>query len=137
MAEDTLDALVADGRLVAGPCRTAALPLMGAGSPAELRGSDAPARLVRRFGTDAELVLSTARQVTGLGDDELLEAASPEVPVTLAELVFALTHEGAHDIDDLLDRRVRAGLVAADRVVAEPLASRALELVWTSPRTPA
>ncbi len=49
--------------------------------------------------------------------------------MTLAELVFAITHEGAYDVDDLLDRRTRVGLIAADRAVAEPLAERALELV--------
>jgi glycerol-3-phosphate dehydrogenase len=133
MAEDTLDALVSEGRLAAGPCRTAQLPLLGAASPDELRRSTAPARLVRRFGTDADLVLSTARDVTGLPDAELLAPASPEVPVTLAELVFAVTDEGAHDVDDLLDRRTRVGLLAADRAVAEPLAKRALTLVAAAP----
>ena len=137
MAQDTLDTLVATGRLTAGPCRTAALPLLGAASPDELRRCTAPARLVRRFGTDAVLVLATAREVTGLADDELLAPASEDVPVTLAELVFALTHEGAHDVDDLLDRRVRVGLVAADRTVAEPLARRALDLATPSRRMPA
>jgi glycerol-3-phosphate dehydrogenase len=126
MAEDTLDALVAGGRVSAGPCRTAALPLLGAGP---LEHSTTPTRLVRRFGTDADLVLATAREVTGLADDELLAPVSAEVPVTLAELVFAITHEGAHDVDDLLDRRTRVGLVAADRAVAEPMALRALDLV--------
>jgi glycerol-3-phosphate dehydrogenase len=52
--------------------------------------------------------------------------------VTLAELVFGVTHEGAHDVDDLLERRTRVGLVAVDRALAEPLARRALELVSTS-----
>ena len=61
--------------------------------------------------------------------------------MTLAELVFAVTHEGAHDVDDLLDRRTRVGLVAADRAVAEPLAERALRpgtpiVGRTSRRTP-
>jgi glycerol-3-phosphate dehydrogenase len=135
MAEDTLDHLVGSGRLAAGPCRTASLPLLGAGSPEELRRCTAPARLVRRFGTDAGLVLSVAREVTGLTEAELLEPASPEVPVTLAELVFAITHEGAHDVDDLLDRRTRVGLVPADRALAEPLARRALTLVPASRRT--
>ena len=135
MAEDTLDTLVSAGRLDAGPCRTASLPLLGAAPPEDLRRCTAPARLVRRFGTDADRVLATARDVTGLSDDELLSPASPDVPVTLAELVFAVTHEGAHDVDDLLDRRVRVGLVAADRAVAEPLARRALELVVAGPRT--
>lgn len=132
MAEDTLDALVEAGRLEAGPCRTATLPLLGAASPEALRRVAAPARLVRRFGTDAALVLATAREVTGLGDDELLAPVSADVPVTLAELVFGVTHEGAHDVDDLLERRTRVGLVAVDRALAEPLARRALELVSTS-----
>ena len=48
--------------------------------------------------------------------------------MTLAELVFGVTHEGAADVEDLLDRRTRVGLVAADREVALPLAERALEL---------
>ena len=128
MAEDALDAVAAATGRPAGPCRTASLPLLGAAPAEELRRSTAPARLVRRFGTDADLVLATAREVTGLADDELLAPASAAVPVTLAELVFAITHEGAHDVDDLLDRRTRVGLVAADREVAEPLARRALEL---------
>ena len=137
MAEDTLDALVADGRLTAGPCRTASLPLLGAASDEELRRSTAPARLVRRFGTEADLVLATAREVTGLADDELLAPASDGVPVTLAELVFAVTHEGAHDADDLLDRRTRVGLVAADRTATEALAGRAIDLVTASRRASA
>ncbi len=128
MAEDTLDAVVAATGLPAGPCRTAALPLQGAAPRGELRRSTAPARLVRRFGTDADLVLATAREVSGLSADELLTPASATVPVTLAELVFAVTHEGAHDVDDLLDRRTRVGLVPSDRAVAEPLARRALAL---------
>ncbi len=129
MAEDTLDAI--GDRVGARPCRTASLPLLGA-----VGTSSAPTRLVRRFGSDADLVLATARDVTGLGDDALLAPASDEVPVTLAELVFAITHEGAHDVDDLLDRRTRVGLIAADRAAAEPLAARALQLV-TSHRAPA
>ncbi|RYB89407.1 glycerol-3-phosphate dehydrogenase/oxidase [Nocardioides glacieisoli] len=119
MAEDTVDAL----DLGAGPCRTARLPLLGATGT-----STGPARLVRRFGSDADLVLATAREVSGLADDELLAPASDDVPVTLAELVFAITHEGAHDVDDLLDRRTRVGLVAEDRAVAQPLAERAIAL---------
>ena len=91
-----------------------------------LAGLDEDPRLVRRFGTDAPLVMSTAREVTGLTDAELLVPAAPHVPVTLAELVFGVTHEGAADIDDLLERRTRVGLVPADRPLVEPLAERAL-----------
>jgi len=74
-------------------------------------------------------VLADAREVTGLPDAELLAPVSDRVPVTLAELVFAITHEGAADVDDLLDRRTRVGLVAADRAAALPLAERAMSLV--------
>ncbi|QIK74987.1 glycerol-3-phosphate dehydrogenase/oxidase [Nocardioides piscis] len=128
MAEDAVDAAVAAAGLDAGPCVTATTPLLGAASRAELASSEQHPRLVRRFGTDAALVLDTARTVTGFGDDELLAPVSERLPVTLAELVFGVTHEGAADVDDLLDRRTRVGLVAEDREAALPLARRALEL---------
>lgn len=128
MAQDAVDAAVAHAGLTAGPCRTAALPLLGAASRAELAALEQPARLVRRFGTDAALVLTSAREVSGLADAELLAPVSEQVPVTLAELLFGVTHEGAHDVDDLLDRRTRVGLVPADRALVVPLAERALEI---------
>ena len=87
---------------------------------------EGPPRLVRRYGTDADLVLATAREVTGLSDDELLAPVADGVPTCLAELVFGVTHEGAYDAGDLLDRRTRVGLVPADRTLAEPAAERAL-----------
>jgi glycerol-3-phosphate dehydrogenase len=55
------------------------------------------------------------------------------IPVTLAELIFGVTHEGAADIDDLLDRRTRIGLVPVDRELARPAAERALALVRKLP----
>ncbi len=35
--------------------------------------------------------------------------------MTRAEVEWAVTHEGALDADDVLDRRTRIGLVPADR----------------------
>jgi len=128
MAEDAVDAAVAHAGLGAGPCRTRALPLLGAAPRDRLAVLEQPARLVRRYGTDAELVLTSAREVSGLTDAELLAPVAPRVPVTLAELLFGVTHEGAADVDDLLDRRTRVGLVPADRALAVPAAERALEL---------
>jgi glycerol-3-phosphate dehydrogenase len=107
------------------------LPLLGAGSREELDRVEAPARLVRRFGTEAPLVVSNALDL-GLSPGEALAPVSPTIPVTLAELVFGVTHEGAADVDDLLDRRTRVGLVPSDRPAAEPLAVRALEIARTS-----
>jgi glycerol-3-phosphate dehydrogenase len=128
MAEDAVDAAVARAGLPAGPCRTKTLPLLGAAPRPVLAALELPARLVRRFGTDAELVLATAREVTGLPDEELLTPVADDIPATLAELVFGVTHEGAADVDDLLDRRTRIGLVPADRERAVAAAERALVL---------
>jgi glycerol-3-phosphate dehydrogenase len=128
MAQDAVDAAVTAAGLDAGPCRTTELPLLGAAPRARLAELEEPARLVRRFGTDARLVLDTARAASGLTDDELLAPIAEGVPVTLAELIFGVTHEGAADDEDLLDRRTRVGLVAADRSLAVPAAERALEI---------
>ncbi|HET8559836.1 MAG TPA: glycerol-3-phosphate dehydrogenase/oxidase [Marmoricola sp.] len=128
MAQDAVDRAVTASGLPAGPCRTRVLPLLGAAPRAELRTVDAPLRLVRRFGTEAPAVLAAARAASGLPDDVLLAPASATVPVTLAELVFGVTHEGATTVDDLLDRRTRVGLVEEDRDVAVPHAERALAL---------
>ncbi|WP_332679163.1 glycerol-3-phosphate dehydrogenase C-terminal domain-containing protein, partial [Brevundimonas sp.] len=67
-----------------------------------LAAVQAPERLVRRFGSEAPAVLASAAETTGLAEDELV-APGPR-GVTLAELVFAVTHEGAIDVEDLLDR---------------------------------
>lgn len=132
MAQDAVDAALRAGGLDPRPCRTHRLPLLGAADRSTLAGLDADPRLVRRFGTEATLVLDNAREVTGLSDAELLAPAAPHVPVTLAELVFGVSHEGAADVDDLLDRRTRVGLIPADRPLAEPLARRALEYFSTA-----
>ncbi len=137
MAEDAVDAAVSGSGLRARPCRTARLPLAGATSRAELArlaaGSPAP-RLVRRYGADAPLVLDSARAVSGLADDELLAPVADGVPVALAELLFGVTHEGAHDAADLLDRRTRIGLVTDDRGRAEAAARRAVEIATAAIR---
>ena len=125
MAQDTVNALGLTDR----PCVTAQTPLLGAAAPEALAAVDAPARLVRRFGTEAPAVLADARRETGLSDEELLAPVADHLPQTLAELVFGVTHEGAVDVDDLLDRRTRIGLVPADRALAMPLAERAFLLV--------
>jgi len=132
MAEDAVDAALAASGLAARACRTRSLPLLGAADREVLAALEEPARLVRRFGTDAALVLDRARSVTGLDDDELLAPVAEGVPVTLAELVFGVTDEGAHDVDDLLDRRTRVGLVPVDRAACVSAAQRALDLAGRS-----
>ncbi|MGV9283871.1 glycerol-3-phosphate dehydrogenase/oxidase [Streptomyces sp. NPDC003730] len=113
MAEDAVDAAVAARGLTAGPSPTAALPLVGAAAPPALSALRAPRRLVRLYGTEAPAVQALATR-----DPRLAERVLPGHPVTGAELVWALRHEGALDEADLLDRRTRIGLVPEDRAAA-------------------
>ena len=109
MAEDVVDRIAARPGVVAGPCVTARLGLVGAGATAP----EAPARLKRRYGSEAGAVIAMAD-----GRPELLEPLAPGVGVCGAELRFALVHELALTLDDLLDRRTRLGLVPARRAAA-------------------
>ncbi len=113
MAQDVVD------RLTDRPCRTHALPLVGAAPPAVLRSVAAPDALVRRYGTEAPAVVALAD-----GREELLEPVAPGVPVCGAELLWAVRHELALTADDLVDRRTRAGLVPEWRAAALEAAAR-------------
>ncbi|WP_433593297.1 glycerol-3-phosphate dehydrogenase/oxidase [Nocardia sp. CA-145437] len=117
MAEDAVDAAVGHARLSAGPCRTRALPLVGAVSGAERDAIEAPPRLVERYGSEAAAVLELARRHPTLATE-----VAPGMDVTGAEFAYAVSHEGALDESDLLDRRTRIGLVDTDRKAAEPAA---------------
>ena len=113
MAEDAVNAAVDARGLTAGPSPPATLPLVGAAAPRTLGALRAPRRLVRRYGTEAPAVHALA-----VRDSRLGEPVVPGHPVTGAEVLWALRHEGALDEADLLDRRTRIGLVPADRAEA-------------------
>jgi glycerol-3-phosphate dehydrogenase len=112
MACEVLDRAVELRGLGAGKCRTHNLPLVGApGNP----GADTPATpglpasLIARYGAEAATVVASAR--CARPQDPVAEG----IDVIRAEFEYAVTHEGALDVDDILDRRTRIGLVAADR----------------------
>nr|WP_107909651.1 glycerol-3-phosphate dehydrogenase/oxidase [Streptomyces chartreusis] len=121
MAEDAVDAAVATHGLTAGPSPTASLPLVGAASPNTLGSLRAPRRLVQRYGTEAPAV-----HALGAENPRLAEPVLAGHPVTGAELLWAVRHEGALDEADLLDRRTRIGLVPADRDAALDVAREVL-----------
>lgn len=106
MAQDAVDAVVEAGDLTAGPCRTTRLPLVGAGTPA----AGLPERLVARYGTDAAAVSSYA-----MNDAALRDPVRSGIPLSGAEIRFAVEHELALTIADVVDRRTRWGLVDEDR----------------------
>nr|WP_090277821.1 glycerol-3-phosphate dehydrogenase/oxidase [Mycolicibacterium komanii]CRL72835.1 glycerol-3-phosphate dehydrogenase [Mycolicibacterium komanii] len=112
MAEDVLDRAIELRGLSATHCRTRNLPLVGAPSnpvatlrhPAELPGS-----LVARFGAEAPNVIAAA------GCERPTEPVADGIDVIRAEFEYAVSHEGALTVDDIVDRRTRIGLVEADR----------------------
>jgi glycerol-3-phosphate dehydrogenase len=95
MAADAVDAT----GLTTRPSTTRHLPLVGAGPVAV----DAPKRLVAKYGSEAALVAQ--------GD---LTEVHPGV--TVAEVAWAVTHEGALRVEDVVERRTRVGLVPAEGV---------------------
>ena len=115
MAEETVDAVVARLGRGSSRSRTRRLPLVGAAPRAVLDRVEAPARLVARYGTEAP-------EVVALGSEQVVEGRAE----TVGELRFAVRHEGARSVADLLDRRTRMGLVPADRARAVPVAERVL-----------
>ena len=104
MAQDAVD-LLTDV-----PCRTADLPLVGAGAT----GSD---RLSRRYGDEAAEVAQAGP----------LTPVAEGVPVLQAELHWGLRAEGALDAQDLLERRTRLSLVDAWAEAAAPVVRSAVE----------
>ena len=123
MAEDVIDRAVQLRSLTAGPCRTRNIPLVGApANPvATLRTPvGLPGSLVARYGAEAPNVV--ARATCPRPTDPVADG----IDVTRAEFEYAVTHEGALTVDDILDRRTRIGLVAEDRARAEATAAEML-----------
>ena len=121
MAADAVDA-VCRRMGVARACSTARLPLLGAGTAAELASLAAPARFVRRYGALAPELVALTRARPELGDQVL-----PDQPTTWAELVYGALAEGGLTAADLVERRTRIALVEATRDQALAAGERALE----------
>lgn len=122
MAEDAVDEAVRRRVLRrARPSPTADLPLVGAWPRDRVGELAAAPRLVRRFGAEAPFV-----------------AALPDGPgaacgVTAQELEWGIRVEGALGVADLLDRRTRLGLVAADAEASHGAALAAFDRSGSAP----
>jgi glycerol-3-phosphate dehydrogenase len=124
MAKDVIDAAVEHAGLVAGPCVTADVLIVGAEGFAELKGD--PGALAQRFGLPTAQVERLALRYGGLTEEVLGQALrDPSLLVTVsgaggylrAEVAYAVTHEGARHLEDVLSRRTRAAIETADRAV--------------------
>jgi glycerol-3-phosphate dehydrogenase len=101
------------------PCRTAEIPLGMDIDPAELPavegvGEDTRTMLVGRYGHAACDVLELAAT-----DPALARRITPELPDLVAEALFAVRHEQARGVSDVLLRRTRLGLLDA-RTLSDP-----------------
>jgi len=123
MAADVLDRCVRSRQLTAGGCRTRNLPLVGApANPGRIvrPAAGLPPSLVARYGAEAPNVIASATC------DRPTDRVADGIDVIRAEFEYAVTHECALDVDDILDRRTRIGLVRADRVRAAGVAEEFL-----------
>jgi glycerol-3-phosphate dehydrogenase len=120
MAEQTVDAALRASGRSAPRSATTTLPLVGAGSAAQLE-SEAQ-RLVRQTGLDRPAVdhllgrygMETGALVElGLGLDLLRPLGAG--PYLEAEVAWAVQHESALSLDDILSRRTRIAVEEPDR----------------------
>jgi glycerol-3-phosphate dehydrogenase len=112
MAQDVLDRAVRLRALSTAACRTRDLPLIGAPTnpgPQVPSAAALPASLVLRYGAEAPNVLASATC------DRPGETVADGIDVTRAEFEYAISHEGALTVEDIVERRTRIGLVAHDR----------------------
>ena len=132
MAADTVDEV--ERRLGTGRtrCRTKQLaPARGRRLTKRPRPSNEPSlheHLGGRYGTEADAVLALVDDDPALG-----EPLVPGLPYVRAEAVYAVRHEMARTLDDVLSRRTRARLLARDAsAAAAPAVAELLapELGW-------
>jgi glycerol-3-phosphate dehydrogenase len=123
MARDVVDAAVADfGSDRSVPASvTDQVPLLGADGLAAVRASagrlaedygvsrETVDHLLGRYGTLAGEVLDLVRS-----DPDMGRPLAPGHPYLRAEVAYAVTHEGALHVDDVLRRRTRLFIEAAD-----------------------
>lgn len=125
IAAEAVDAAIATANLQAGPSKTAAVPLVGAAGRDYLTRVDSDQRLIAKYGTEAGRVSALSELDSALG-----EHVTSGFPLTAAEVLWAVRHEGALDVSDVLDRRSRIGLDPrrreAARAEVEVLVDRAL-----------
>ncbi|WP_210729232.1 glycerol-3-phosphate dehydrogenase/oxidase [Actinomyces procaprae] len=148
MAADAVDHALGEALAHAHPCATAELPLVGAAGYHELaaRAGDIArergwtlarvTHLLDRYGDELPALLDAVDAHDAVASDEPAWGEPlPGAPAYLrAEVAWAVTHEGAAHLDDVLLRRVRLDLERRDRglgVADEVLAVMAPLLDWS------
>ncbi len=136
MAADTVDVVMKQlGRRVGlhNRCRTASLKIWGADGLEEMRGQSTSEHLDNRYGTMTPTILAMIKTDASLGE-QLVD----ELPYLRAEALYAVRHEMAMTLDDVLSRRVPARWLntRATSTAAEATASLiGPELGWDEAET--
>lgn len=104
MAEDCVNQAATLARLDERPCVTKDLRIHGAPpEPADVAAAAEPGHRLRYYGSDAAGIEALEASDPALG--ARLDAA---LPYTVAEAVWAVRHEMARTVDDVVSRRLRA-----------------------------
>ncbi len=142
MAQDTVDAVAHRLGRATGRCSTKHLTIRGSGGVDALRQAGAAGRygtseeifdcLISRYGDEAPTVLDVIAERPEFG-----ERISAEPLYLVGEIVYAVRHEMAVTVEDVLSRRVRLLLLDAQAAssAARPVSEvMGRELGWTPER---
>jgi len=112
MAEDAVDQAILSLDKKA-RCRTKGLPFIGASSKSVKNKDAREQHLFSRFGSETKIVTDLIKQDASLGEQLI-----PGLPYLRAEAIFAVTHEMANTLDDILSRRTRSRIINRRATVA-------------------
>jgi glycerol-3-phosphate dehydrogenase len=122
MAEDAIDAAVVDLKRLTPDSCTESLAIVGADGYSVLKNQKAAIaksygiseatfeHLLNRYGSLFVEVLETAKS-----DEKLALPLSTQLPYIGAEILYAVTHEGALSVSDVMNRRTRINFEAPDQ----------------------
>ena len=132
MGKDVIDLAVTDLRRLVNSSCTEKLPLVGTDGYFAL--TQQSAQIAAEYGVDEKSVIHLLNRYGSLisevldlitEDKKLAQFLDPSLPYLKAEIVYAVTHEGAMSIDDVISRRTRlafeaphAGIGLVDDVAA-------------------
>jgi glycerol-3-phosphate dehydrogenase len=132
MGKDAIDMAVTDLRRIVSPSCTEKLPLVGADGYYAL--VQQTAQIASQYGIDEKAVVHLLNRYGSLisevlelivDDKKLAQPLAADLPYLKAEIVYAVTHEGAMTVDDVISRRTRlafeannAGLDLVDEVAS-------------------
>jgi glycerol-3-phosphate dehydrogenase len=121
MGKDVIDLAVNDLRRIVADSVTEKIPAIGAdgyfalvqqkGQLAELSGlsEETIVHLLNRYGSTIDEILEII-----YADKKLGQPLTSELPYLRAEIIYAVTHEGAQSVDDVISRRTRISFEASD-----------------------